>query len=1524
VIYTSGTTGQPKGVMINHGSLSNLSNGLDLVLRENGIDAPLRWAWNAPLMFDAALQAVTQLAVGSELHVLSENIRTSPKRLINYLHRHAIDVLDCTPSLLDILMQEAQFQGVALPNLVIGGEAINAAQWEDIAQAMARCGRVAMNVYGPTEATVDATWARIEPGTVPTIGKPLPNVRVRVLDERLQLVPPGAIGECCIGGAGVARGYLNRDTLTAEKFVDLCFSGEKQRYYRSGDVVRWSSDGRLMYLHRRDTQIKLRGYRIELGEIEHVLLSYPGIVEAAVRLSAKTDSLVAYLVATGTAPEMEAVIEHCRRSLPEYMLPTACVLLQTLPLTRNGKLDVAALPEPCLFGGATENPRPSSPTEQALATVWSRILSRSELPVNGNFFALGGHSLLAIRVISAIRESFGVELPLAGFFEQPTIAQVAALIDRSERKRALPRITRVDNRESLPLSFSQHRLWLIDRLEGGSPQYNMPAAFELCGVFDEEACRRSLDLIVQRHEVLRTTYAEIDGRPVQRVHAEVSMPLPVLDLSGIAQESREEAVERAIRSDARRPFALDRDLMLRAQLLKLSPDNYVLIFNMHHIASDGWSVSVLIREFVTAYRAFSAGENPVMKPLPVQYGDFAYWQRRALANEVLAPEVDYWRRHLAALPHVHSLPLDKPRPIRQTYNGAVIQRRLDPKSLAALKRLIGSHDVTLFMILLSALSALIARWSNEHDIVIGTPVAGRYDESVEALIGFFLNTLILRSDLSGNPCFDEILRRTRENVLAAFSHQQVPFDMLVEALNPERSISHPTLFQIMFVLQNQEQTAFELPTLRMSPVERSMVVAKFDLLLNANETDAGLDLSWNYNTDLFEADTIARMADGYEQILHWIAVDMSTRLQALNLLPDSEANKILREWNDTAVALPYEQCLHALFVDQVRACPDALAVVDNQGDLSYGELFAQAAALAERLRPYAITSESLMGVLLPRGRSQVIATLGILMAGGAYLPLETAWPANRIDQVLAQGNASLLVSHEALVGGLDQRVPVIDLSTIVPLPAKRAAEVLAEFVPVQTPDQLAYVIFTSGSTGKPKGVAIEHRSATNTILDINQRYGVGSSDAVLAVSALSFDLSVYDIFGLLAAGGCIVCPDDERQKDPAHWADLVERYRVSIWDSVPASAELLTAQYEWRERCGSGALRVVMMSGDWIPPSLPARIFAVFPDVEVHSLGGATEGSIWSISYPIVEDTCGRKSVPYGKPLANQRFYVLTDDLATCPVGVAGELHIGGIGVAREYYGDAERTAASYVQHDLLGDRLYKTGDIGRYMPDGNIEFIGRKDSQIKLRGFRIELGEIEAVLARSPYVAEAVVTVQRDSTQVQQLVAYITLEKASRGLLKDWPAELRAHLSTILPNYMVPSHCVVLDAMPLSANNKVDRKRLPEPVWDEHGSVHIDPDGPIEELLTSVWKEVLGRERVSVERNFFEIGGSSVHMIAIAGKTNLKLGAEIGVVSYFEHPTIRAMAKYIASKTSPDRPSNNHEKRSKSRLSQRLAKRDA
>ncbi|MBE0377183.1 non-ribosomal peptide synthetase [Pseudoalteromonas prydzensis] len=1522
ILYTSGTSGKPKGVRVSHVNLASLAESFSGLLKEQGLQQPYRWGWNAPLMFDASLQAYSQLGFGAQLVLIDDDTRVSPEAFVTLLDRNKIDIYDCTPAIAELLLNEAETRNVALPSMIVGGEAIHNELWQQIGLHCQKHKRFAINAYGPTETTINATCAVISPETTSNIGMPLSNTRIHVVDERGQLVPLGMVGECCIEGPSVSQGYLNLPELTKDKYSHIVLgNSERVRIYRSGDLVRWRPDHCLDYLGRIDHQVKLRGYRIELKEIEQNISELSGIEQAVVAVNQESQQLIAYLVVKESGLQVSDIDMHLRQCLPEYMIPEHYMYLDEIPVTSNGKVNIKALPSPEV-NEQRQYTLPVTSIEQAVYDIWGRLLNVSSLSTDDNFFALGGHSLLAIRTISAFKESFSCAMTLKIFFEFPTIAAQARIISdlAGTFAAACVEICKAPESAQVPLSFAQQRMWLIDQMEEGSSHYNIPAAFHLQGDLNIDAVYSALQRIIERHEALRTVVVVGDNGPYQEVRSVNHVPIELKDLSKLKEDELASCLSTLIGLEAQAPFDLKNDLMLRVSLIKLSAKHHVMMFNMHHIASDGWSISVLVKEFTTLYSAYVKGEVAQLAELKASYRDYAYAQQLPEAKQKQDIESKYWLEQLSGIPQIHSLPLDKIRPARQTYQGALIERRVNRETLSRLNEFSKQYDVTLFMTLQAVLAVLLARWSNEQDIVIGTPVAGRTEQALEPMIGFFLNTLVMRNDLSENPKFSDFLQATKDMVLSAFDHQDYPFELLVEQLKPERSASHLPIFQIMFVLQNHHQETLKLPGVELTPAERGEIVAKFDLLLAAMEEDGELLLSWDYNSDLFVESSIARLSDGFVCLLDNILSEPDTHVQGMNLLPATERQKMLVNWNDTLELFPQDKLMHQLFIEQVSKTPTAIAVVDSEGELSYLELYQAARAINEKIAAHGFTVESLIAVRLPKGRQQLIATLAIMMSGSAYLPLDSNWPAERCNQIMQHAQAVMVLTDGQTQDELLESVPQLNVTQAL----KDNIYVLADaknFVYRQQPDNLAYVIFTSGSTGKPKGVAIEHRSVVNTLFDINKRFNVSSKDKVLTVSALSFDLSVYDLFGLLAVGGSVVFPDEAREKDPRHWLTMVEQHGVTIWNTVPVSAELLVSEYEYAEQAQS-SIRLVMMSGDWIPPGLPQRLWNRFSDCEVYSLGGATEGSIWSIMYPIIEDSSHLKSIPYGKPMANQKFFILTSDLEPCPVGVMGELHIGGVGVARCYYHDRERTDASYIQHPELKERLYKTGDMGRFMEDGNIEFAGRIDHQVKIRGFRIELGEIEAVLSDHQDINDAIVMVRQDHRQVQQLVAYLVVNNKS-GISNTDSQRIRSYLLSKLPSYMVPSKFILLDNLPLSANGKVDRNRLPEPSWDSGSRQISPPKTKTEKLMAEVWGAILEQESIGVETNFFELGGSSVHLIQVVAKINALMGTDFSVVSLFEHSTVREMARFIdESQSGQERKNSATKSKRVNKLAQRRVQR--
>lgn len=1025
----------------------------------------------------------------------------------------------------------------------------------------------------------------------------------------------------------------------------------------------------------------------------------------------------------------------------------------------------------------------------------------------------------------------------------------------------MPAISKADRTTAIPLSFAQQRLWLLDQIEGQSSQYHICGALLLHGDPDIAALQASFDQVLARHQVLRTVYLKNDnGELWQQVLPHQPLPLhwhDATDWDDTTLYSRMAQCQAEV-------FALDRDIMLRVHLYSRPGQQLVVQLIMHHIASDGWSIGVLVQEFSALYQAFYLGKPASLPILDIQYSDYACWQRTYLQGEVLASQLQYWQQQLADLPELHSLPLDKPRPQTLSYAGASVGSFLGAAVCARFKELCRQHGATLFMGLHAAFSVLIARYSGDNDIVIGSPVANREQADVAGLIGFFVNTLVLRLRLDVQSDFISVLEQSRDCCLGAYAHQQVPFEKLVESLQVGRSMSHSPLFQLMLVLQNNDEGVLTLPGLQLQVLPTASTTAQFDLTMNVSESADGLYVDWNYNTALFEEETVRRLAGHFETLLSGILAEPTAPVLAIPLLSAAENAQRLA-WNASAYQHPVDQCMHQLFVSKVVQTPEAVALIDAEGSLSYAALYLQAAALSSQLLQQGVATEQLVAIRMPKGRGQLIATLAVLMAGAAYLPLEISWPTERCEQIIRTAQVSLLVvqteSHQLAVQGLSHllwQAVAVDFNT--PAVVSQATR----FKPRQRPDQLAYVIFTSGSTGVPKGVAIEHAAVVNTLLDINLRYGVTAKDKVLAVSALSFDLSVYDFFGLLAAGGTVVIPKDELARDPAHWLALVEQQGVTLWNTVPLSAGLLVDQLEMQQPLSISSLRLVMMSGDWIPTTLPRRLWQAFPAAGLYSLGGATEASIWSIHYPITMDTSELRSVPYGKPLSGQQFYVLNSALQANPQGVTGELFIGGRGIAREYYQSAGLTAKQFIQHPQWGCRLYRTGDLGRYLPDGNIEFVGRLDNQLKVRGFRVELGDIESQLSLHPAVDDVLVLARQDGPGLTRLFAYVIVKA---GCELPTPEELRTYLKALLPDYMIPAAFMLLDTFPLTSNGKLDRKALPEPDLSQQQAVYQPPQTAIEQSLAQLWQQILGLEQVGLLDNFFALGGHSILVMQLVSQ---------------------------------------------------------
>ncbi|MCY1045105.1 non-ribosomal peptide synthase/polyketide synthase, partial [Corallococcus sp. bb12-1] len=1494
VVFTSGSTGRPKGVAVDHRSLQRLLHAP----RYAHLGPEESFLLIAPVSFDASvLELWGPLAFGGRLVLFPPQSPSDLELLGHVLEHHRVTTLHLTSGLFTqvVDLKPEILRGVR--QLLTGGDVVSAPHVRKVLETL----RIPVTAcYGPTEATLFTTCFRMtrpeHPGTTVPIGQPLSNTRVYLLDDHFQPLPVGVPGELYVGGPGVARGYLGRPDLTAERFVPDPFGAEPgARLYRTGDKARWRVDGVLEFLGRIDTQVKVRGFRVELSEVEAALLAAPGIraAVAVVREDVPGDKrLVAYVVPPeGQVLDFAVLRAFLQQRLPEYMVPSAIVPLDALPLTANAKVDRKALPAP--EGALTQRAyvAPRTDTERRLALLLAEVLRVPDMGAQDDFFERGGHSLLATQALSRLRAAFGIALPLRALFESPSVERLALQVDAALLAGPASRLAplKLAPRDgALPLSFAQQRLWFLEQLQPGTATYNIPAALRMEGALDVEALRQGFDGLVLRHEALRTTFRDASGRPVQVIHPAAPVPLPVVDLSGHAQPEAE--ATRLMLAEAVRPFDLEHGPLLRMTLLKLHATRHVLLMTMHHIVSDGWSMGVLIREMAALYRAFRSGQPAPLTPLPVQYADYAHWQRDVLQAEALESQLAYWRRQLAHVPRSLELPTDFPRPATLSPRGASQPVHLPRALTTALEAFCLHQGVTPFMALLATFQALLGRYSGQDDVVVGTPVAGRERPEWEGLIGLFVNTLPLRARLSGAESFLTLLGQARETTLGALAHPSVPFERLVEALDLERDLSRPPLVQVLFALQNAPGEALEAGGLTFVPVEQESQTAKLELVLSLTDTGDGYRGSLEYSTDLFTAATAARMVTHLGVLLESALARPEARLDDLAWLTPPEQQRIVEAWNDTRADFPRERCLHELFIAQALRTPEAIAAELGSERLTYRELHLRSNRLAWHLLSLGVRPEQTVAFCLERSFDLLVAMLGILKAGAAYVPIDAEYPADRSAFILRNSGAAILLTQAPLADAFS------DTGARVLCLGEGGLELVTgrEDTPTTDvrPDNLAYIIHTSGSTGRPKGVSVRHAPAINLIHWVNTTFQVGPSERLLFVTSPCFDLSVYDVFGVLAVGGTLVVATAKDLRDPQRLAAMLRERDITFWDSAPAALQQLTTHFG----AGGPALRRVFLSGDWIPLTLPDAIRAVFPHAQVISLGGATEATIWSNFFRVGALEPAWTSIPYGRPISNARYYVLDARLRTQPVGVTGDLFIGGECLADGYAHAPALTAERFVPDPFQagpGARMYKTGDRARFFPDGNIEFLGRADQQVKVRGFRVETGEIETVLAEHPAVHEAVVDARGPARGDRRLVAYLV---ARAGEALPSVSELRRWAGRKLPEYMVPSAFLAVPAIPITSNGKVDRKALPDPdgARPELEREFVAPRTALEQALASLWAQVLRLEQVGLHDNFFELGGHSLLATQVISRVRESLDADLPVRELFVAPTVAELAARI------------------------------
>jgi len=1535
MLYTSGSTGLPKGAIVRHdGAINHIYAQFDALK----LSQELRFLQSAPASSDISVwQFLAPLLIGGRTVIVDTETVCDPEKLFQVIQTEQLTLVELVPVLLKGLMNFVSRLPVSqrsLPHLqwmMVTGESVSVQlinQWLNLYPAIP-----AVNAYGPTEAADDITqWIVEQPlpvnqRSVP-IGKPLANIALYVLDAQLGLVPIGVPGEICVSGIGVGEGYWQNEAKTNLRFVPNPYAKPSTSYqnliYKTGDSGRWLPDGTIEYLGRIDHQVKIRGFRIELGEIEAVISHHPAIREAVVivREDQPGDKrLVAYGVADADANRADPhqlasdLREFLQSRLPDYMVPSAFVPIDRLPLTPSGKINRNALPEPDIKSPVqAESDAVISPVEELLVGIWSKVLGYDRVGIHDNFFELGGHSLLATLIISQVRQVFQREVPLRRLFELPTIAQFATAIEtetQADLGLDIPPIERCST-ETIPLSFAQQRLWFLAQLEPDNPFYNLPIAVALQGSLNLAALEQSFTEILRRHEVLRTKVTIVDEQPIAIVTSAIPIPFPVIDLSALPEPRQEAEVHSLIAAEGQQPFDLSRDLLLRVKLLRLRQDDHILLLTMHHSAADGWSIGVLVQEVSVLYQAFCQHQPSPLPALSIQYADFAIWQRQWLQGAVLDAQLSYWRKQLANAPTRLELPTDRPRPAIQSYRGATHHFQFSPELLRSLHHLSQQAGCTLFMTVLAAFKVLLGRYSGSEDIVVGTPIANRHRAEVENLIGCFVNTLVLRTNLSENPTVLELLEQVRSVALDAYAHQDLPFEQLVETLQPQRSLSHSPLFQIMVVLQNTPIPTVDLLGLQVNAIETDRGTAQFDLTLFLEETPEGLSGTIEYNADLFNSDTIDRMVGHYQTLLNAITQNPDQQISNLPLLTSAEQQQFW-QLNQTQVNYPQTLCLHHLVEAQVQRTPDAIAVVFEDQQLTYQELNARANQLAHYLRTLAVGPDVLVGVCLERSLEMVIGLLGILKAGGAYVPIDPAYPQERLTFMLEDADVSLLLTHSKLL-------------EILPSPRPQCICLDSHWDAISThsphnldhpiaPANLAYVIYTSGSTGRPKGVMNTHAGIVNRLLWMQETYCLTTDDRVLQKTPFSFDVSVWEFFWSLSSGAQLVVAQPGGHRDSRYLVDLIVSAQITTLHFVPSMLQVFLQEPDL-ERCQS--LRRIICSGEALTMALQQRCLSRL-DAELHNLYGPTEAAIdvtfWHCQRQDQYEN-QRQSVPIGRPIANTQIHLLDAAGRPVPVGVVGELHIGGIGLARGYLKRPDLTAERFVPDpfsDKPGTRLYKTGDLARYLPNGEIEYIGRIDHQVKLRGFRIELGEIEAALSQHPQVRESVVMLSNDSAGEPRLVAYIVFDSETPASIRELQIRgLRGFLQEKLPDYMVPAVWVPLGALPLTASGKVDRVSVAEqhrvsvaekylvafpethPYSSRNDADFVSPRNATESLLNSIFVEVLGLKTISIHDNFFELGGHSLLATRVTSRLREEFQMELPLRSLFEKPTVAELAERI------------------------------
>ena len=1531
VIYTSGSTGKPKGVEQTHQTIANLVLNANECIQ--GSESILQ---SASICFDVSTQEIfTALLSGIKLVLFSGSNSERMEKLSERVMGMNTPSLYITPLVLNWLAESSQLKQHNLANvqnIIVAGDKLTLN--ENVA-AFLRDNKISLwNHYGPTEthlATVLPVLNLDEKH--PSIGQPIANTDIYLLNENMSLVPLGVVGEVCVGGAGLAKGYLGDIEQTKKKFIDCVIAGQKKTLYRTGDLARWNPDGMLEYLGRMDHQVKIRGFRIELGEVEKHLASY-SIVRDVVVSNFKDEyeekRLAAYVIAEKNGEGVNTQIEKGLREklsadLPSYMVPELFIFIDEIPLSSNGKVDRKRLPNPMdIYKKRKESDQgslvlPETQVEKTIARCWQKILGISSVSMDDNFFYLGGNSISVTRVVTELNTKLKIDIPVKDIFNYPVLKDFSASIEKrltyvqGKVQGQLIPITRIDRDNPVPLSHTQRRLWLLDRIDETSGHYNIPITLELEGEINAYALEAGLLNLVQRHEILRTSYEQAEnGEPVQVINPCPEMLLKKVDLSHLHNEAQKVECELLLKEESCRSFDLNNDLMIRASLLKLTHHQHLLNITIHHIACDGWSLSVLVQELGALYKKHlnkgSAAADIAMSQPSFQYADYAGWQEKYFQSGALEEHVSYWKQKLSGLPTVHSLPLDHARPQNQEYNGKTLRCVVDKVLLEKLKNTCLALDATLFMGIHAAFSALLSRYSDEVDIAVGTPVANRNQAEVAEMVGFFVNTLVLRSDLSSAITFNQLIEQSRCTVTEAFDHQQVPFEALVDELNVTRSLNHSPLFQVMLVMQNNERNHLQLPGVKVNQVESHFDVCKFDITLSVSEQVSAngnaLALDWQYNISLFDEKRIATMASDFNRLLETLVAQPREAVQALPFLSESIKNQELNTWNKEKNDSPKPGWIIESFDKQVETKPDNIGLIHGENQLTYAEIQNRTNQLARYLRGRGVKPGGRVGMYLELSVEAVISIIAVLKAGAAYIPLDTSYPSARIDHILSDANPDFLITTVSLMEELSS----LDMAVICADDAETVASIRQEAMKGLKADDLningegfihgedlAWIIYTSGSTGRPKGVMVERDGVANLMHWYVQELALAENDKTLIASSMGFDLTQKNFFASLMAGGTLVLPEGE-YFDPVTLLKEVKKHKVTHINCAPSVIYPVIDLAEKKQYADLKSLRNLVLGGE------PIKIESLLPWLNassskaklLNSYGPSECTDVSSYSWYNPNEG-GAPAI--GLPIDNVQLYLLNEYYQLCPPGTPGEIYIGGAGVARGYLNKDTLNKSKFIKNvfsDEPGEKLYRTGDLAKRLPNGELEFIGRKDNQVKIRGVRIELGEIEYAVCQHEEISKCVVDVRKNAQSEDCLVGYLVCEG---GLDKSQiENQIMGRLRNIFPSYMVPAGFVFIDSIPLSYHGKIDRRALPEYVEDKVFTAQEKPASKMETELLDLWRIVLEIDRIGVTDDFFSLGGNSLKAVQMSSLVKNKFGIPLKVKTIMQFPTIRGIATQLGS----------------------------